>query len=228
MRRVPIRSRVIFHFIKMFPSQWKSVPPENASMRQQWSACSRGDPPAWMDTPVWPRFQNITRLRILGALNALAFIFHASFMSIVLALSANLDNWETTRGVTLPIYKAKLEWYAASEMNMTTNSFELVPTLIRGNDQQHINLTMLTVAFFGLSALFHLFIVALSIKGTTYFWWIDECRQPLRFIEYSASASIMILVMSHAILAAHHSADRASRLRRRSSPSSEVSARTTC
>ena len=105
-------------------------------MREQWSACSKGDPPAWMDASVWPRFPEMTRLRILGALNALAFIFYASFMSIVLALSANLDSWENTRGVTLPIYKAKLDWYSASEMNLTTTAFELVPTLIRGNDQQ--------------------------------------------------------------------------------------------
>jgi hypothetical protein len=59
-----------------------------------------------------------------------------------------------------------------------------------------VPLKTLAVTFFALSAGFHLIIVLGSLQNGFYFTWMDQCRQPLRWIEYSISASVMLYVIA--------------------------------
>lgn len=77
---------------------------------------------------------------------------------------------------------------------------------------EYIPLRALAMAFFALSMGFHLFVVWMSSKpwlgwctrgllsdgkqNGFYYRWMHQCRNPLRWLEYSASASIMLFVIA--------------------------------
>lgn len=64
-------------------------------------------------------------------------------------------------------------------------------------------LPWMTFIFFALSALAHLVILLFNFydSGTVwtgwYFRWIDQCKNPLRWVEYAVSASIMLLTIAY-------------------------------
>lgn len=139
-----------------------------------------------MGTPLNARFPTyVTAASLLWGLNAIAFVFHAAMAFAVLGLSMPLDNWKTHGGVILPVYKTTIQFVVNvpdSEGASTDAS-----TMIDFKPQYEqtaagsINLTALTILFFALSATFHLLIAATTPWISTYYWWIDECRQPLRY-----------------------------------------------
>ena len=171
---------------------YKSV--DGPKQRRHWYSyfpnIGGGVVPLWLEQPIFSKGKyELTRKRLLTLLNLLAFVVHGSFLGYTLARVMQLPNWKTYGGVRLPMYKTELNWtYVGNESGSI--AFELVPTLVRQSDSYSINLTLLTMAFFGLSALFHFLIIIESINGTLYYSWIDNCRQPLRWVEYSISASV--------------------------------------
>ena len=145
-----------------------------------WTFCCwwRPEMPVWLNEPIYPKWPRLTRAMVLGILNGVACVFHVSLTLVVVFMSIGLPNWAEYGGVQLPLYKAALNW-TVSDPGEGSAAFELVPSYIR--QESSINLTSLTIAFFGLSAFFHALIVAASTRWTIYFWWIDSCRQPLRY-----------------------------------------------
>lgn len=136
--------------------------------------------PLWMATPIWPSIPWLTRAVVLWLANFTAFVFHTALTFVVLGLSTGLSNWEQYGGVMLPVYRTRIRFV----MNTAEDSavqWDLVPeyVLLEG-EKVEINLTAFTIAFFALSAFFHLVIVVISYRYTLYYWWIDSCRQPLR------------------------------------------------
>lgn len=176
---------------------------EYVAPRQRGTFCCWRDDetPVWMTQPIrrdgtakW-----LTPAVLLWGLNAFAFVFHTALTFTVLGLSVGLDNWKTHGGVLLPVYKTRLEF---TRTNASDNSgapassvrIDFLPTYER--QEGGINLTVLTILFFALSAFFHLVVVATAWRWSLYYWWIDECRNPMRWIEYAFSASIMTVIIA--------------------------------
>lgn len=156
--------------------------------------------PEWMDVTLCGcecgRFR-LTPAVLLWSLNTLAFIFHATMTCVIIGLSVPLDNWVTHGGVILPVYKTRIQFVAQSGNATTEQSsarIDFIPTYEQ--QEQGINLTTLTILFFALSAFFHLLIVVTAPWLTTYYWWIDECRQPLR---YAPLATLSIDIRTFAL-----------------------------
>lgn len=156
--------------------------------------CWRDDKsPVWMREPI--RGNGVTEWltpeTLLWGLNAFAFVFHTALTFTVLGLSMGLDNWKTHGGVLLPVYKTRLEFTrnnASDDSDTSSVRIDFLPTYER--QEGGINLTALTILFFALSAFFHLVVVATAGHWSLYYWWIDECRNPMRWIEYAFSASV--------------------------------------
>ena len=152
------------------------------------------DLPDWLAEPVLGR---ASRAVILWVGNFVAFLFHLFLALYVLGRSTELDNWSTHGGVLLPVYRSSLRFEVRAAESDASTGWDLVPLYVTAKDQRvYINLTAFTIAFFALSAFFHLFICAISVRWTIYYWWIDGCRQPLRWVEYSISASLMVVIIA--------------------------------
>jgi hypothetical protein len=189
----------------------------------RWCCWPKNEIPNWMNKPVhskpWCGSFYFTYAIILWLANFAAFLFHAVMVVVVIVLSAGLDNWKTHGGVLLPVYQSKLTFqrhgdgatpnvFSGSNAMMmmpspppprspAASDWELIPSYEGTEDARGgINLTHFTIYFFALSAFFHLVIVIGSFYHSFYYWWIDGCRQPLRWIEYSLSASLMIVIIS--------------------------------
>lgn len=132
--------------------------------------------------------------------NVVCVFSHAALaVATVVAATRDGTSMDTPRST---LYITELDWIPNA-----TNS--LVP---KNKAVDGIFLSHLTLWFFLLSALAHLLIVVgnarqawasnnPSNRKTTdytgwYYMWIHECRQPLRWIEYSFSASVMIIAIS--------------------------------
>lgn len=172
---------------------------ENGPPRQRGTFCcwSNDEPPVWMTQPIrrdgtaeW-----LTPAVLLWVLNAFAFVFHTALTITVLGVSVGLENWKTHGGVLMPYYKTRLEFTRNNESDDSAVRIDFVPTYER--QEGGINLTLLTILFFALSAFFHFLVVATGLWGWSfYYWWIDECRNPMRWIEYAFSASIMAVIIA--------------------------------
>lgn len=129
-------------------------------------------------------------------------------LAIVTAVTAtsNGTGMDTPR---LTLYLTNLTWVANSTDPLLPSNVPI----------DGISLAWLTMCFFLLSALAHLIIVVGNWRQAFalhtpdwrmvtdwtgwYYVWIHECRQPLRWLEYSFSASIMIITISAASGIAH-------------------------
>lgn len=148
----------------------------------KWTCCCwwSDEIPAWMAVPFCSRLTSLTPATLLWILNFIAFLFHLTYCIAIIILSVGLDNWKTYGGVLLPLYKTSISFARACAADgEAAAQWELMPTYVVSDD--NLNLTWLTIGFFALSAFFHLIICVVSIRWTLYFWWIDGCRQPLRY-----------------------------------------------
>ena len=137
-----------------------------------------------------------SRAVVLWVGNALAFLFHVFMAFYVLGRSIELDNWSTYGGVLLPVYRSTLT-FTLNEEGEGSTGWQLTPKYVTTEeDRQNLNLTALTIAFFGLSAFFHFLVCIISYRWTLYYWWIDGCRNPLRWVEYSISSSLMAVIIA--------------------------------
>lgn len=142
------------------------------------------EPPVWMTQPLLQDgVRWLTPAVLLWGLNAFAFVFHTALALAVLGLSVGLDNWSTHGGVLLPVYKTRVNLMRENVSDDGTEPvssvrFDFLPTYER--QEGSVNLTALTIVFFALSAFFHLVVVATAWRWSLYYWWIDECRNPLR------------------------------------------------
>lgn len=135
------------------------------------------NPPRWMMRP-FDRFKNVKAhgigyslfgcpARVLWTLNTFALMFH-------LGMAVYVSTLPTVR---LPVYYTRIKFEASG--GESTSTWDLVPSY-DVETRVYYNLTMLTTAFYGLSALFHALIVCVSPWKSIYYWWIDKCRNPLR------------------------------------------------
>ena len=141
----------------------------------------------------------LTRSRFLLLLNFFAFVFHIALALLVLFLSMGQENWKTHGGVLLPVYRSRLRFNMTNDDDNSAASWELYPEYLREQKYRiELNLTWMTIGFFALSAFFHaiLWVAPLVFQKSFYYRWIDECQQPLRWCEYSLSASLMIVIIA--------------------------------
>ena len=151
---------------------------------------------------------------MLWWLNVAACLFHLLFAiaTLVLASCDGFDDGCGDGNISTPIllvYSTNLSWVENS-----TNA--LRPEYIVSGE---ISLPWLTASFFFLSALMHGIVAGFNWKQawasdtqerrviTTwqgwYYRWMHECRQPLRWAEYSISASVMLIVIAISSGVAH-------------------------
>ena len=114
------------------------------------------------------------------------FLFH----SVLAATTLSVGNVS----LTVPVYKTRLDFRYVNVTNATTLPWELVPLYEEGGS---LPFTALTAVFFLLSALFHLLNV--TLLRSFYFDQLERCYTPTRWIEYSLSAPVMILLISYAL-----------------------------
>ena len=172
---------------------------EYGKSRQRGTFCCWRDdePPIWMTRPIRRdgTVQWLTPAVLLWGLNAFAFVFHTALTFTVLGLSVGLENWKTHGGVLLPFYKTRLEFTRNNASDDSAVRIDFVPTYER--QEGGINLTGLTILFFALSAFFHFLVIATAWKWSLYYWWIDECRNPLRYASTSLNVNICTFALQH-------------------------------
>jgi hypothetical protein len=127
----------------------------------------------------------------LLSINVVAAIMHYAGV-IATIVVAYVQHPEDFFQPIAPLYITKINF---EESNTDTTQFSLVPVLVKF-DGFGVSFTLLTMLFFATSAVCHTIVVFGIHKGTFYRRWIDQCRQPLRWIEYSVSATIMIVAIA--------------------------------
>lgn len=144
-------------------------------------------------------------------MNAVAALFHFAFAILVLGSASQNGDINTP---LLTVYSTNLTWEAGTA-DALKPEFEASSTL---------SLSWLTFGFFFLSFLMHVTIAIFNFRGgwastnverrevkrvyglfptNWYFKWIHECRQPARWLEYSISASLMLLTIAISSGVAH-------------------------
>lgn len=108
--------------------------------------------------------------------------FHTAFAVVTLAVG-NVD-------LTVPVYKTVLD-FRRSNGNTT---WELVPHYAPAGE---LPFTVLVALFFALSALFHL--LNATLLRRRYLWELARCRTPTRWIEYTFSAPLMMLLIAYTL-----------------------------
>lgn len=120
----------------------------------------------------------------LGILNVIAFFAHSAFVILVIAVSFGVDEstGKPRDWVLLPTYRSHIVLKAGTN-GTNFDASMLIPKyeIEHESGLVNINLTLLTIAFFALSAIAHLTIFVISLNSTLYLWWIARCRQPLRY-----------------------------------------------
>jgi hypothetical protein len=144
----------------------------------------------------------------LWIMNLVCCIFHTGLAIASLSVGCSYPAGAGSCGSPLlTLYGTKLTWQGGAD--------PLVPTYEKM--EGGLNLTWMTTCFFLLSALAHGLICVGNyttgladyeeknynheitwspIDGGWYWAWIQECKQPLRWVEYSFSASLMIITIS--------------------------------
>jgi hypothetical protein len=102
---------------------------------------------------------------------------------------------------TLTLYVTEITWMNETE---GTSRFDFLPTYRRIDGGMSV--AWLTVSFFLLSAAAHGIVVVFNAPCwwpqtggcvNWYFVWIDRCMNPLRWVEYSFSASVMMVTIAY-------------------------------
>lgn len=116
---------------------------------------------------------------LLTAWNVAMTLFHVALATTTLALG--------TLDLTVPVYRTVLT------VNQTRTPPLLLPELVR--DRVDLPLTAFVAAFFAITAIAHL-LNATLLRGF-YFRELGRCRTPLRWVEYSFSAPLMMTLIGY-------------------------------
>lgn len=162
----------------------------------------RPSQPPWMDlvvgkvTPERDGSANLRRslsyANLLYGLNLLAAIGHLCGLVVV---------YSKAKGpVEVELWTSKAV-FARPDLNdlragNATIVFDFIPQYELSAHPPKVSLRDLTGAFFALSFAAHFFVVVSGGYLSIYYWWIDQCRQPLRWIEYFFSSTCMIVVIA--------------------------------
>ena len=153
--------------------------------------------PQWMyDLKPWMTCRKLSAVATLWWFNLLCACWHLTLAIVTYFMSTS--NNRSFNTPALAVYTTRLTWQA----NQTD---ALIPRYEKADTP--LNLTLLTMAFFLLSFGFHTLIVLLNYKAVGlvcftfdkrvqgwhnwYYRNIQMCRNPLRWFEYSFSASVM-------------------------------------
>lgn len=207
-----LSSRKRVRLSRVPPAQAK---PNGVDSDARGSCCwPRGEVPPWMNQPVLGR---LTIAQTLWAFNIAGAALHLVMAIVVLIASAQLDNWSTDMGVLLPVYPTRLLFtiggrvvktraeareaaieVQAGTLDAGSTSWDLLPRYVTDDPsvRTDLNLTWMVFGFFALSSFFHLVIAVASPFLSIYYWWIDQCRNPWRWIEYAFSSSLMIAIIA--------------------------------
>jgi hypothetical protein len=139
-----------------------------------------------------------TKLQFIWGLNVAGAFLHFAWM--IFAIVMGVKNGSGMDSPSVPFYALNLTW-APNTTDM------LKPTLYK--DGTELSLTWLAVFFFFCSFAAHTLVAATSwqpaVKSSQaaaqqitnfenfYYLWLADCRQPLRWIEYSFSATGMVV-----------------------------------
>lgn len=113
--------------------------------------------------------------------NLSMFLFH-SLLAIVTLSAGKLD-------LQVQLYRTAIDF-----QRRNGTGWDLVPQYLPAGS---LPLTLLTGAFFILSALFHLLNITL-LRGW-YLRELEQCRTPTRWIEYALSAPVMIVLIAYGL-----------------------------
>lgn len=127
----------------------------------------------------------------LTAWNVAMFLFHSALAATTLVLG-NHD-------LTVPLFKTRLDFRftnvsSATTSDNSTRPWEIIPTYEAAGS---LPFTWLVASFFILSALFH-FLNA-TVLRSYYLRNLELCYSPTRWIEYTLSAPVMILLISYTL-----------------------------
>ncbi len=145
--------------------------------------------------------------KTLRLLNAAMCVFHAVLFAVTLYMS-NI-------ALRVPVYRTELQ---VTYYNETSGEFEeemsgefeedssgstetgrvwkATPVYV---ERGHIYPTLLTAAFFGITSAFHFLSGVLPWTSEFYIDELEQCRTPLRWIEYSLSAPLMIVLVAYSL-----------------------------
>ena len=152
--------------------------------------------------------KSVTAAGWIWSLNIVCFLAHTFMVGLTLYMAYwrwDRSMWTDTEHVMVTIFRISqvptLEQYLNNESSWSPNR-NATERSIGGNEHWlrdnglSVNFASLTAAFFGISALFHLWAV---VVGATDRWWhlyfrhLDNAYAPWRWYEYSVSASLMAL-----------------------------------
>lgn len=138
---------------------------------------------------------------MLIVFNALGAVGHLIGLVSTLILSQPMN---TPR---LPLYYTTLKWVGnvtpASVVEsvscvLPANANGLVPIYLPVPEEDDLlSLPWLVAGFFAISFFFHTLILILICTDTFYLRMLYNCEQPLRFVEYAFSASVMIVAITY-------------------------------
>ena len=144
--------------------------------------------PQWMDMPIsmpkeggsqtGNRLRGLTYAQLLYILNLIACIVHLGFAIVVFVIAkspVNVELWSPSARFNVPQLSDVL-------MGNATAQVLWQPYYYLKEDPFTISLRDLTLWFFVLSAMAHGFVVVTGCQLSIYYWWIDQCRQPLRYV----------------------------------------------
>lgn len=128
----------------------------------------------------------------LTAWNGAMFLFHTILATVTLVVGNN--------DLTVPLFRTRLDFRfmnetASGEMSSGNDRpWELVPTY---EEAGSLPFTWLVAIFFILSATFHL-LNATALRSV-YLSSLERCYSPTRWIEYTLSAPVMIVLISYTL-----------------------------
>lgn len=127
--------------------------------------------------------------RTLTFWNVAMFLFHAGLASLTFVVG-NLD-------LRVPLFKTVIDFRfvnGTTELAEEDRRWELVPTYVQ---QGSLPFTVLVAIFFILSSTFHL--LNATLLRSYYLAELRRCRTPTRWIEYTFSAPVMILIIAYTL-----------------------------
>ena len=148
--------------------------------------------PRTMDiqTPVPPQTRIVVPAGLLTAWNGAMFLFHTILATVTLVVGNN--------DLTVPLFKTRIDFRfmnGTGEMsNETARPWEIVPVY---EESFSLPFTWLVAVFFILSATFHL-LNATALRSL-YLGCLEACYSPTRWIEYTLSAPVMIVLISYTL-----------------------------
>ena len=179
--------------------------PSTAVVSSDYCACfcwTRPQLPPWMDMPISTpredgsktgnRLRGFTYAQLLYMLNLIACVVHLCFaiaVAIIAKSPVNVELWSPSAKFNVPQLQDVLRGNATAQVLWQ-------PYYYLEEDSPIISLRDLTLWFFLLSAIAHGFVVLTGCQLSIYYWWIDQSRQTLRWVEYFWSSTLMMVALA--------------------------------